>query len=335
MDKPTLKSLSKTLNLHPSLISRVLRGSLDARVSDAKRQLILQVAKEAGYRPNRMGRSLRSRSSNVIALLTPDIANPYHLLFFRGAESAARTAGFEVMLSHVADVRQSSELMESVTGGWVDGVLVACAWEPDPRLEILKAAGMPYVVINRPSGNPEDVQFLPDDAAIGAMAARTLMGLGHQKVVAVFADIRLGGMRLRKEVFLREAHALNPGCEITVKENVSSFGTLRALVSEVMKMPDEARPSAIFLAHSQHAAAVIEEVTLRHKRKVPEDLTVLGCGTNPDTLISSVTIPAETIGAHGMAALLDIVAGNTPQGGALYPPVLNTGVTMAHWPPRR
>ncbi len=329
MEKPTLKSLSKTLGLDPSLISRVLRGAQDARVSDANRQRIIQAAKKAGYRPNRMGRSLRARSSNVVALLTPDIANPFHSLFFRGAEAAARVAGFDVILGHLGDVHQSEEIVESITQGLVDGVLVACAWQPDPRLKFLKAANLPYVVINRPSGDPEDIQFLPDDTAVGAIAAKTLVDLGHRHIVAVFSQMRLGGMRLRRDAFVHQALAQAPSCKVTIKEEVNTYADLRALIHELLTGPEEVRPSALFFAHSQYAGIAVEEATLRYKLRVPDDIAILGCGTGRDSLVSSVCIPAETIGADGMNALLDLIAGNPCRPGAMYEPVLNPGVTIA------
>jgi len=328
MEKPTLKSLSKILGLDPSLISRVLRGSQDARVSEENRKRILQAAQKAGYRPDRMARSLRARSSNVVALLTPDITNPFHSLFFRGAEAAARVAGFDVILGHLADVHQSEELVASVTQGLVDGVLVACAWQPDPRLKILREANMPYVVINRPSGDPNDLQFLPDDAAIGAIAAKALVDLGHKRIVGVFSDMRVGGMRMRRDAFVRKARELDPDCEVMVKEEVNSFADLRALMHELLTRSDMARPGALFFAHSQYAGVAVQEAVLRHKLKVPEDLSIIGCGTAPDSLVSSVCIPAETIGSDGMNALLGLIAGNPCASGTIYAPVLNQGATM-------
>ena len=89
----------------------------------------------------------------------------------------------------------------------------------------------------------------------------------------------------------------------------------------------------MFLAHSQHAGVVVEETTLRHKLRVPEDLSVLGCGTSLDAVVSSICIPAEIIGSQGMMALLDMVVGNTPKSGAMYATTLNVGITMAKWRP--
>jgi DNA-binding LacI/PurR family transcriptional regulator len=328
-DKPTLKSLSKATGIDPSLISRVLRGAKDARVSVDKRQLILRTAREAGYRPDRMGSSLRSRSSKVVALLTPDITNPFHSLLFRGAESTARLAGYEVILCHVPDAGQGGEQIESVTRSLVDGVLVACAWQPDPRLEVLRSSALPYVVINRPSGEAQDVQFLPDDTATGALAATSVIEHGHRKIVAAFSDMRMGSMRLRRQAFVDTALALDPSCQLSIRDDIKDPVEIRALIQELAANAPQDRPTALFVAHSQYAAVVVEEAVLRHRLRIPDDLAVLGYGADFDSAISSLFVPAEKIGADGMRALIGMITGAPPTLSRTYAPVLNCGTTLA------
>jgi LacI family transcriptional regulator len=326
-EKPTLKSLSITLGIHPSLISRVLRGSSDARVSDEKRQLILKAAKDAGYRPDRMGRSLKFRSSKVVAVLIPDITNPFHSLLFRGAEAAARSAGYNVILCHIDDrSAQASEVVESVTHGLVDGVLVACAWTPDPRLQILQAAGLPYVLINRPSGHPEEVHFVPDDHETGRLAAQAIVDCGHQHIMAIFSDLRIGNMRRRRDSFVHQLSVIAPAVKLTVHEGVTDNADLRSLFQRVMSQA--VRPSAIFAPHSQQASVILEEA-VRHRIQVPGELSILGYGGDPDTALSAVCVPAEHMGRDGMKALLGMIEEHSAPAGLIYQPGLNTGVTLA------
>ncbi len=328
--KPTLKSLSNLLGLHPSLISRVLRGASDARVSDEKRQLIIDTARQVGYRPDRMGRSLKFRSSKIVAVLTPDITNPFHSLLFRGAESAARLAGYQVILCHVDDaVANGLELMESVTQGLVDGVLVACAWTPDPRLKALKTAGLPYVLINRPSGDAGDVQFVPDDVETGRLAAQALIERGHRRIVALFSDLRIGNMKGRRDSFAEFLRELDPRCVLTVFDGITQKSELRRLCAQLMSGAAD-RPSAIFVPHSQQAATVLEEA-LRHRVRVPDDLSVLGYGGDVDSAISAVCVPAEAMGAHAMKALIGLIEHGAAPTGETYRPILNDGVTLSRY----
>lgn len=329
VQKPTLKTIAQSLGLHHSLISRVLRGASDVRVSDEKRRLILQTARDVGYRPNRMGSSLRSQASHVVALLTPDITNPFHSRLFSGAEKAARQAGYDLLLSHVSDHRDSTDLADAVTRGLVDGVLVACAWQPDPRLALLREAQLPYVLINRPSGDPQDLQLLPDDEATGLLAAQALVERGHERILAIFSDMRMGSMRRRCDAFVRHLHGLAPRTELTIRDNVNSAAALRELIADVACNAILQRPTAIFVPHSQYTAIVVEEVSIRHGLRVPQDISVLGYGAEPASALSAVCVPAETMGAEGMEALLRLIRGEAAGPSKAYMPTLNDGLTLS------
>ena len=326
--KPTLKSIAQSLGLHHSLISRVLRGTADVRVSPEKRRLILQTAHEVGYRPNRMGSSLRSQASQVVALLTPDITNPFHSRLFSGAEKAARLAGYDLLLCHVSDHRDSTDLADAVTRGLVDGVLVACAWQPDPRLALLREAQLPYVLINRPSGDPQELQFLPDDEATGLLAAQALAERGHQRILAIFSDMRMGSMRRRCDAFVRHLHALAPRTELTIRDNMNSAAALRQVIADMAGNAILQRPTAVFVPHSQYTAIVVEEVSIRHGLRVPQEVSILGYGAEPASALSAVCVPAETMGAEGMEALLRLIRGEPAGPSKAYAPVLNAGLTL-------
>lgn len=332
VQKPTLKSIAQTLGLHHSLISRVLRGSTDVRVSEEKRRLILQTAQQVGYRPNRMGSSLKSQASNVVALLTPDITNPFHSRLFIGAEKAARAAGYDVLLFHVSDNRESTDMAEVVTRGLVDGVLVACAWQPDSRLALLRQAQLPYVLINRPSGDPLDPQFVPDDEATGQIAAQAIAEHGHRHVLAIFSDLRMGSMRIRRDAFVRALNANAPAAQVVIRDNVNSITALREVIDQVAACTAATRPTVIFVPHSQYSGLVVEEVTIRHGLRVPQDLSVLGYGADPTSVLSSVCVPAEVIGAEGMHALLQMMNGDQAPASRTYAPTINSGMTLATLP---
>ncbi|MFY1005268.1 GntR family transcriptional regulator, partial [Escherichia coli] len=57
------------------------------------------IAKRAGFRPNRVGRSLRSGSTRTIGLILPTLSNPVFAECFEGAERRARESGYSVMLT--------------------------------------------------------------------------------------------------------------------------------------------------------------------------------------------------------------------------------------------
>ena len=67
------------------------------RVNHATREHVLAVAEELGYAPNPAARALESGRTNTLALLVPDITNPYFSGVIKGAERAAAAAGLTLL----------------------------------------------------------------------------------------------------------------------------------------------------------------------------------------------------------------------------------------------
>src|SRR5699024_2491736 len=81
-------------------VSRVLNGM---RVRPELEAAVRRAVEELGYTPDRTARSLRRRHSDVIALVIPDIENPFFTAVARGVEDVAQAAGFSVVLCNTDD----------------------------------------------------------------------------------------------------------------------------------------------------------------------------------------------------------------------------------------
>ena len=80
---------------------------------------------DLGYIPNRAARSLVVNKLGVLALVIPDISNPFFPLLARGAEGAARLAGFTVILGNTdEEFEEEDAYLRAVCALRVDGVLL-------------------------------------------------------------------------------------------------------------------------------------------------------------------------------------------------------------------
>src|SRR5260370_17819491 len=79
-------------------VSRVVNDS--GRVRAATRERVMRAMRDLAYIPNRAARSLVVNKLGVLALVIPDISNPFFPLLARGAEAAARAAGYTVILGN-------------------------------------------------------------------------------------------------------------------------------------------------------------------------------------------------------------------------------------------
>jgi LacI family transcriptional regulator, repressor for deo operon, udp, cdd, tsx, nupC, and nupG len=149
------------LRVAAATVSRAL--SQPGRVNAQTAQRILLTAQQMGYRPNPITRALPSGRTLMLALLVPDVTNPFFSELIRGAERQAAAAGYTLVL---ADTDESPEV-ESVhaerLARMVDGLVVGTPRLPGQRIAALASTrplvlvngavrGVPNVVIDTPGG---------------------------------------------------------------------------------------------------------------------------------------------------------------------------------------
>ena len=140
----TLKELAARARVHPSTISRVANHDPNLRIAPPTRQRIEALLRETEYRPNGIARGLKLRQTLVLAVVIPDVTNPFFAALFRGVEDAASPRGYNVLLCNTdgSPARQRSHL-QSLHARRVDGVIMASSFLKDPTVRWLRHQGIP------------------------------------------------------------------------------------------------------------------------------------------------------------------------------------------------
>src|SRR4030081_948693 len=104
----TLKELAARARVHPSTISRVVNQDPGLRIAPATRARIEALLRETEYRPNGVARGLKLRQTLVLAVVIPDITNPFFGALFRGIEdiSALSVCQFLLLITNGSPDRQ-------------------------------------------------------------------------------------------------------------------------------------------------------------------------------------------------------------------------------------
>src|SRR5437868_8113575 len=129
--------------------SRVVNGSGSVRA--ATRRRVERAMRDLAYIPNRAARSLVVNKLGVLALAIPDISNPFFPLLARGAEAAARAAGYTLILGNTDEQYDEEDAyLHTVCALRVDGVLLAPSGRHSRQsLELLARQRIPVVLIDR------------------------------------------------------------------------------------------------------------------------------------------------------------------------------------------
>lgn len=162
-------------------VSRVLNGT---RVRPDLDEAVRRAIEELDYIPNRTARSLRRRHSDVIALVIPDVENPFFTAVARGVEDVAQEAGLSVVLCNSDDdAAKERRYLAVAEHENMAGVVLAPAG-PQPALTGLTDRGRAVVVIDRRV--PDDVdQVVFDNVALGRRGAEALVARGHRVIACI------------------------------------------------------------------------------------------------------------------------------------------------------
>lgn len=178
----TLKDVAFKAGVDRSTVSRVLRNDPALSIRPETRERILKAVRLLRYQPDAMARGLKLRRTFTLCMLVPLMDHPALPEMIRGAEQAAREAGYLLVLSHAADdAALVSQHLRLVQQNRVDGLLVATSYLRDTVISELQYLGTPCVFVNRRPANGGNY-VLTDDEAAARTAVRHLLELGHRRI---------------------------------------------------------------------------------------------------------------------------------------------------------
>jgi LacI family transcriptional regulator len=182
--RATLLQVAQRAGVSRSTASFVLAGRhLDMRISEDARQRVLRAAQELDYRPNLMARSLRTKVTRTIALVSDTIASdPYAGRAIHGSLAAAVAHGHLLFIGETeGDPVIEEKLISDFLDRQVDAFLYASMFTRYVRLpKLLK--GRRVVLLNclTRGARPAHHAVVPDELAAGWSAARAVTEAGHR-----------------------------------------------------------------------------------------------------------------------------------------------------------
>ncbi len=274
---------------------------------------VRQAIEDLGFRPQPAAQSLKSRVTRSVAVVVPDITNPYFASVVKGVDSIARKEGYNIFLynSEEDGARESGIIADLY--GRVDGVILTPADESPAAGARLEAARMPTVLLDRECGEPERFNaVLVDNEGGAAQAARYLLDLGHTDIGVICGPLNTTPGRTRHDGFLavleQRGVELAPG-----RVQISDFREEGGYQTALRMLALETPPTAIFVANNLMCAGVLRAL---HDMRVgvPGELSVIGfddlhLAELLDPPLTVIGRPTDEQGALAMRLLLNLLAG--------------------------
>lgn len=179
----TLKDVAALAGVHPATASRALNPGTSPLVSGETARRIRDVADSLGYRPNAVARSLRTRRSDTVGVLIPDLTNPLFPPIVRGIEDRLAADGYVALIGNTdADDERERLVFDRMRARHVDGIVTATAHVGSSLLAEAVADRLPVVMVNRTAEGFGFPCVSADNERGIAMAVEHLLALGHRRI---------------------------------------------------------------------------------------------------------------------------------------------------------
>jgi LacI family repressor for deo operon, udp, cdd, tsx, nupC, and nupG len=270
-----IQDVAKVAGVSTATISRAL--SNPSVVSKATREAVLEAVKVTGYRVNRAARNLRTRKSNAILVLLPDIGNPFFSQILQGIQTVLSPNGFSMLIAETAQISAAGEhLIDYFNDGRADGMIVFDGGlDRDVARDLIEAPQRNQIVFACEWLDNADFPSVRSANRRGAVeAVMHLIELGHKKIAHVTGPKGNVLTEARHESFVKTLEDNHiPLRNEWVLDGDFHLNSGRIAARKIMDMDE--KPTAIFCASDQIACALIAEFS-KCNINVPEDMAVIG-----------------------------------------------------------
>ncbi len=311
---PTIRDVAAAAGVSIATVSRVINGRNVTSVPVVK--AVREAICATGFRPNMIGRRLKTARTSTLCILVPSLKNPIFADAVHGMESAAEAAGYSLLLTSSGYLpTKETAAIELLLANRVEGIILTVANEArSPTIALLRREKIPFVLVFNPPLRKGVSTVTIDNRAAAYAVVERLIALGHRRVAMIAgafqASDRSGLRRAGFEDALTE-HGLRPGPVVEVGfEALDLTDHCRRLLAAADP------PTALFCSTDMLAIAAIRSLR-RLGLGVPRDVSVAGfdgiaAGEWMSPSLMTVRQPAEAMGVEAVRHLLARLADGVP-----------------------
>ncbi len=311
-----IEDVARAASVSRTTVSHALSGR--RHVAQETRERVRQVAAELGYVPNRFASVLRGQRSQILGLVSDDIATtPFATRVVLGAQDAASERGqLLVVVNSNRDRATESKQISGLLTAQIDAVVYARMFHHEATVIPRELAGIPTALVDTTDEHGLIPSVAPDEEQIGRLATEALLAAGHTRIahLTVSAVGRGSLGRLAGYAAAMQAARLEPRIFRGGDEGTSASGR-KAFEAMVAAGADDV--TAVF-AFNDPMAMGIYQASIRVGVSIPEDLSVVSvddfepvaAGLFPG--LTTVSLPHYEMGRWGVRTALSLLKSPHP-----------------------
>ncbi len=307
----SIKDIARAAGVSHSTVSRALADS--PLVAEETKRRVRRLAKEMGYSPSAIARSLVTKRTYTVGLVVTTIADPFVSEVVRGIEETALDNGYSVILCDSnAESQREITAVRTLREKRVDGIIVTASRVGNLYLPMLEEVEVPIVLINNQREGRYVYSVATDNIHGGEMATEHLLELGHRRIGYIAGPEGASSSRARLEGYKRalRAHNVEFAPDLIASGNGRVEGGEQGMRQLLSISPP---PTAVFCYNDMTAIGAISEAK-RMGLRIPQDISVVGFddiafAAYVDPPLTTVEQRKYEMGQMAMEMLLDILAG--------------------------
>ncbi len=311
--KTTIRDIANQLGVSASTVSKVINGK--GSISPELRQKVLAVVEAANYQPNLNAKSLRTRTTNTIGVILPDITNLFYCYLMKGIEAKCQEENFSVLVGTCNfNYQREKEYFDLFRSKNVTGVIIASLG--DMRRFHHDSAMVATINEQNEAERLSDWVSINNEAAARDLT-QYLLNLGHRNVIFVNSGQRDTVSQFRQLGFTRcmEENGL------TAREDQIFEGGLffEDGYEAGRRIILGAHLPTLVICHNNTIAYGVSKAFRDAGYRVPDDISIacfdaINQGDMYGTQFTCVMQPVERIGREVAELLIRKSRGDIPEG---------------------
>ncbi len=302
-----IKDVAKRAGVGVATVSRMLNDS--GYVSADARVKIEAAMKELDYTPNELARNLYHKKSGIIAVLVPNVSNPFFAEFIDRVEAELYKAGFKIMLCNtLKDSNAEEEYLDMLNRHIVDGVISGMSSLDE---SVYSKIRKPIVALDRYLGENIPVVAV-DHKEGGRKAAEVLIANGCRKVLHFRSAVEGESLYHDRHMEFQkvmEAHQIETVC-YTLDWRRLDTEYYHQVVDEIFA--ENLEFDGVF-GVDRLAIECMNELIRRHK-KIPRDVKIVSYdGTYITELVepkvTTIVQPIDGLAEQSVKLLCELIGG--------------------------
>ena len=295
----TSQQVAALARVSQSAVSRTFTPGASA--SKETRRKVLAAAKELGYRPNALARSLVTRRSRIVALVMSYLENQFYPLVIEHLSQQLRKQRYHVLM-FISEGDSVDGIISEILQYQVDAIVMASVTLSRRLARSCKDAGVPVLMFNRtpdvrPSSGWGLSSVTTDNYEGGRMVARLFLERGYERI-AYIAGLENSSTSVERERGFADALA-EAGTRIRGRRvGQYSFEGAQRAARELFARAK--RPDAVFVANDHMAIAVMDVLRTELGLRVPRDVGVVGFDDIPQASWDSYRLTTVTQDVQAM-----------------------------------